>query len=52
MKSVLIALADSNLDTFVSPKALERVHAVQGHRVLSADLRISSDDFCETLSEC
>jgi hypothetical protein len=52
MQRVLVALANSNLDTFVSPEALECVHAVQRHGFLGADLRVSSNNFCETLRVC
>jgi hypothetical protein len=52
VQRVLVALADSNLDTFVSPEAFECVHAVQRHRFLWTDLRVSSDNFCETLQVC
>jgi hypothetical protein len=52
VKSVFVALADSDLDTFVSPQAFECVHAVQRHRFLRADFWVSSDNFCETLRDC
>ena len=52
MQRVFVALADSKLDTFISPEALERVHAVQWHGIFGADLGVGSNDLCEALQWC
>jgi hypothetical protein len=52
VQRVFVALADSKLDTFISPEALECVHAVQWHGIFGADLRVGSNDLCEALQCC
>ena len=52
VQRVFVALADSKLDTFISPKTLECIHAVQWHRIFGADLRVGSNDICKALRGC
>jgi hypothetical protein len=52
VQRVFVALADSKLDTFIFPKTLECVHAVQWHGVFGADLGVGGDDLCESLRGC
>jgi len=52
VQRVFVALADSKLDTFISPEALERVHTVQWHGVFGTDLGVGGDDLCEALGVC
>jgi len=49
VEGVFVALADGGLDTPVTPQALERMEAVDGHDIFRPDLRVCGDDLGEAL---